>query len=170
MEYRLYRSSRKTVALQVTRDGEVVVRAPLWMPKRDIERFVTKHTDWIQKRLIAQQEYRESHPEPTPEEILLLKEKAATILPSRVAFFAAKMGVSPTGIKITGAKTRFGSCSGKNSLCFSYRLMNYPETAIDYVVVHELAHIRQHNHSADFYRLVESVLPDYKERAALLRK
>ena len=170
MEYRLHRSSRKTLALQVTRDGEVVVRAPYFVPERDIKRFLENHTDWIQKRLVAQREYRETHPEPTPEEIRLLKEKAAALLPERVAFFAAKMGVTPTGIKITGAKTRFGSCSGKNSICFSCRLMNYPQAAIDYVVVHELAHIRHHNHSADFYRLVESILPDYRERARLLRK
>lgn len=170
MEYRLYRSHRQSVSLKVTRNGEIEVRAPYFMPDKDIRRFVERHTDWIQKRLIAQRNYRENHPEPTPEEIILLKEKAAAILPGRVNFFAKKMGVTPTGIKITGAKTRFGSCSGKNSICFSYRLMNYPETAIDYVVVHELAHIRHHNHSADFYRLIESILPDYRERAALLRK
>ena len=62
------------------------------------------------------------------------------------------------------------SCSGKNRLCFSWRLMDYPEEAIDYVVVHELAHIRHHNHSRDFYALVASILPDYKERQALLRR
>lgn len=80
------------------------------------------------------------------------------------------MGVSPTGIKITSAKKRFGSCSGKNSLCFSFMLMQYPEEAVDYVVVHELAHIRHHNHSRDFYRFIEKYMPDYKEREKLLKK
>ena len=63
----------------------------------------------------------------------------------------------------------WGSCSGKNSISFSWRLMQYPEAAIDYVVVHELAHIRHHNHSAAFYSFVEKILPDYRERARLLR-
>ena len=80
------------------------------------------------------------------------------------------LGVTPTGIKITSAKKRFGSCNGKNSICFSLYLMQYPQAAIDYVVVHELCHIRHHDHSPAFYRLVESVLPDYKERERLLRR
>ena len=78
------------------------------------------------------------------------------------------MGVTPAGVKITSARTRFGSCSGKNSLCFSWRLMLYPPQAIDYVVVHEMAHIRHHNHSKDFWAFVASVMPDYRERQALL--
>ena len=87
-----------------------------------------------------------------------------------MAHYAAIMGVVPTGIKITSAKTRFGSCSSKNSLCFSLYLMAYPDRAIDYVVVHELAHIRQKNHSPAFYAEVAKVMPDYKERVKLLKQ
>ena len=79
------------------------------------------------------------------------------------------MGLQPTGVTVTGARKRFGSCSGKDRICFSWRLMLYPPEAIDYVVVHELAHIRHKNHSKAFYDLVASVLPDYREREALLR-
>ena len=79
------------------------------------------------------------------------------------------MGLTPAGISITGAEKRFGSCSGKNRLCFSWRLMLYPPEAVDYVVVHELAHIRHKNHGRDFYALVASILPDYRQREALLR-
>ena len=78
------------------------------------------------------------------------------------------MGLEPTNIKITGAKARFGSCSSKNSLCFSWRLMMRPPEAVDCVVVHELAHIAQKNHGRTFYALMASVLPDYKERQKLL--
>ena len=78
-------------------------------------------------------------------------------------------GSALTGIRITSARTRFGSCSGKNSLCFSWRLMEYPEEAIDYVVVHELAHLRYMNHGAEFYALIARYLPDWKTRRALLR-
>ena len=79
------------------------------------------------------------------------------------------MGVTPTGVKITAARSRFGSCSGKNSLCFSLYLMEYPEEAAEAVVVHELAHIRHHDHSPAFYAEVAKVLPDYKERMKLLK-
>ena len=80
------------------------------------------------------------------------------------------MGLVPTGIKVTSARTRFGSCSGKNSICFSWRLMLYPPEAIDYVIVHELAHIRHHDHSPAFYALIERYMPDWRERMKLLKE
>ena len=80
------------------------------------------------------------------------------------------MGLTPTGIRITSARTRFGSCSGKNSICFSWRLMLYPPEAIDYVVVHELAHIRHHDHSPAFYALVERYMSDWRDRMKLLKE
>ena len=86
-----------------------------------------------------------------------------------MAYWSEATGLVPTGIKITAAKKRYGSCSGKNSLCFSWRLMLYPPEAIDYVVVHELAHIRHHNHSPAFWAFVEQTLPDYRQRQSLLR-
>ena len=92
------------------------------------------------------------------------------MLPGKVAHYAAIMGVTPTSVKITAARTRFGSCSGKNGICFSLYLMQYPEAAIDYVVVHELAHIRHHDHSPAFYAQVARVLPDYKARQCLLKE
>jgi predicted metal-dependent hydrolase len=79
------------------------------------------------------------------------------------------MGVEPNAIKITAAKKRFGSCSGKNSICFSLFLMAYPKEAVDYVVVHELAHIKEKNHGKNFYRFIASVMPDYKYRQSLLK-
>ena len=87
----------------------------------------------------------------------------------RVDYWSDIMGLTPTGLKITSARTRFGSCSGKNSLCFSWRLMQYPREAIDYVVVHELAHIRHHDHSPAFYALIERYMPDWRERMKLLK-
>ena len=79
------------------------------------------------------------------------------------------MGVRPASIKITGARTRFGSCSSKGSICFSWRLMQYPDAAIDYVVVHELAHLRHMNHSAAFYAEIARVMPDFEARRNLLK-
>ena len=78
------------------------------------------------------------------------------------------MGVTPTGFKVTTARKRYGSCSGRNSLCFSCFLMEYPEEAIDLVVVHELCHIQEKNHGPAFYALLARSLPDHKERKKLL--
>lgn len=168
-EYTLIRSDRKTLALEVSREGEIIVRVPNWASRGDIERFVEKHEEWLEKALARQSERREKYPEPTAEEKNELIARAKAMLPAKVEKYAAIMGVMPTGVKITSAGKRFGSCSGKNSLCFSWRLMRYPEAAIDYVVVHELAHIRYKNHGKQFYGFIESVMPDYKNREKLLR-
>ena len=170
IEYTLIRSARRTLGLEITPACEVVVRAPLRCSQRQIDRFVAEHRDWIEGKLALQQRRAawRAAMEPTPEQERELRRQAADVLPQRVAYYAPQMGVSPTGIKITSARTRFGSCNGKNSLCFSWRLMQYPPEAVDYVVVHELAHIRHHNHSRDFWAVVESVLPDYRYRQSLL--
>ena len=83
--------------------------------------------------------------------------------------YSKLMGLKPSSVKITSAEKRFGSCSSKNGLCFSWRLLAYPTAAVEYVVVHELAHIKHHNHSAAFYALIEKYMPDYKERQRLLK-
>ena len=127
------------------------------------------HTAWLEKARDKVAARRAAHPPLTPQETEVLRRRAAAILPDKVAHYAAMMGVTPTSVKITAARTRFGSCSGKNGICFSLYLMQYPEEAIDYVVVHELAHIRRHDHSAAFYAEVAKVMPDYKERRKLLK-
>ena len=165
-DYRVVRSRRRTVALQVDQSGSVVVRAPMALPAEEIRTFVEKHETWIHRQQQRQARYRAEHPEPTPQEQEALRRQAKTLLPQRVAYWAGVMGVRPTGIKITSARTRFGSCSGKNSLCFSLYLMAYPPEAIEYVVVHELAHIRHKNHSPAFYAEVERYLPDWRRRQA----
>ena len=170
IHYELHRSKRKSLSLEVTRDLLVVVRAPMRMKQRDIDTFVLSHTDWIARQMDKQQHRQTTHPKPTIAEIEAQKSAAQTYIPGRVTYWSDQMGLIPAGVKITSAKARFGSCSGKNSLCFAYRLMTYPPEAIDYVVVHELAHIRHKNHGPDFYRLVAAYLPDYKARQALLKE
>lgn len=169
-EYEIRRSARRTMALELTREGKLLVRAPKFVSAAAIRRFVSGHESWIaaaEQRLAARQA---AHPEPTEEQRAAMIRRAKEILPPRVAHYAALLGVQPTGITITSARTRFGSCSAKNSLSFSWRLMDYPEEAIDYVVVHELAHIRHHDHSKAFYDLIAAVMPDHMARRALLRK
>ena len=170
MQYSIIRSRRKTVALEVTRKLEIIVRAPLRFPQQKIESFVQNNLGWIEKAIQKQQQHESTYPEPTDAEQKQLREQAKNHIPQRVAYYSAVMGLVPTGIKITSAKRRFGSCSAKNSLCFSWRLMQYPPDAIDYVVVHELAHIVHKNHGAAFYKLIAKYMPNYNEHRATLRK
>ena len=167
--YEIIRSRRRTVALEVTREGKVLVRAPLRMPQTEIDRFVAAHAAWLEKAQARVAARQAAHPPLTEEQREALRQTAKALLPQRVAHYAAVMGVTPASVRITSAKTRFGSCSGKNGLCFSLYLMQYPQEAIDYVVVHELAHIRHHDHSPAFYAEVAKVLPDYKARMKLLK-
>ena len=168
--YELIRSRRRTLALEITRDCRVLVRAPLRLSQAKIDAFVESHTVWIQAHLEQQrQRMTSAPPPPTEADITALKAKARAILPGKVAYWSGKMGIRPTGLKITAARKRYGSCSGKNSLCFSCFLMDCPEEAIDLVVVHELCHIREKNHGPRFYALLGQYLPDYKERKKLLR-
>lgn len=167
--YRLIRSRRRTLALEIDREGTVVVRAPAGLPQGEIDRFVTAHEQWVRSHLERQRAWLAAHPEPDGEEEARLRALAREVLPGRVEYFSKLMGVRPTGVKITSARGRFGSCSGKNSICFSWRLMAYPMEAVDYVVVHELAHITHKNHGRDFYRRVEEILPDWRSRRALLK-
>ena len=167
-EYELVRSGRKTLAVEITGDCRVVVRAPARLSRERIERFVAEHEAWIEKHLEVQRRRKENHPLPTEAEREAYIKKARDILPGKVERFGRIMGVSPTGITITGAGKRFGSCSAKNSLCFSCFLMNCPEEAVELVVVHELCHIREKNHGPGFYALLERYLPDWRERKKLL--
>lgn len=167
MVYKLIRSKRKTISLEIDKEGQPLVRAPLRMGKKDIERFVESHLGWIQKH---QEKFKnQTHPVYCDEDIPLLLEKAKKILPPLVEKYSKIMELYPEKVTVTAAKTRFGSCSGKNRICFSCFLMLYPIEGIEYVVVHELAHLRFHHHQKEFYGLVSQILPDYRERIKLLK-
>jgi predicted metal-dependent hydrolase len=102
--------------------------------------------------------------------VQIYRRLAKSCLSAKTLDFARRMGVTPARIGITGAQTRWGSCSGQKNLNFSWRIIMASDAAIDYVVVHELAHISELNHSARFWAIVEGVLPDYRERQALLKE
>lgn len=168
-DYRIVRSKRKSLAIEVTRDLEVVLRAPFFVTDAQIERFVEGHREWLKKAIERVKERRENYAPLSDEQITALKKAAKEYIPPKVMEYSTIMGLKPSGIKITSARTRFGSCSGKNSLCFSYLLMQKPLKAVDYVIVHELAHIKHKNHGKRFYALVEKYMPDYRERNKLLK-
>ena len=167
--YEVRRSGRRTMALELTREGKLLVHAPRTVSETAIRLFVAGHADWIRSARMRLAERQAAHPEPDESERLGMIARAKEILPGKVAFWAERMGVRPTRVTITSARTRFGSCSPKNVLSFSWRLMGYPEEAIDYVVVHELAHIRFHDHSPAFYGFIAAVMPDHKRRREMLR-
>jgi predicted metal-dependent hydrolase len=170
IRYTLIRARRRTVAIYI-KNGAVEVRAPMKMPKRDIDSFVASKSGWITKHLTQTREnakrradWNKQRGEDKDRLIADYKRKANDIIPARVQYFAGIMSVTPTAVKINAAKTRWGSCSAKRSLNFSWRIAMAEDSEIDYVVVHELAHMKEMNHSARFWAIVENVLPDYNER------
>ena len=165
----MIRSDRRTLSVEVDSSGAVLVRAPRLMPKWCIEAFVRERKAWIEAAKARQQKRQAKLPVIREEDKPLYVKMAKAILPGKIENYAKRMGVQPTGLTVTSARTRFGSCSGKNRLSFSWRLMAYPEAAVDYVVVHELAHIRYKDHSRAFYGFIESVLPDYRDRIRVLK-
>ncbi len=169
MEYKVIYSDRKTLSLSV-KDANLIVRAPRRTPEAKIKEAILSHRDWIEKHISTQLERAQNHPEPKESEIPALRERARALLSAKTKYYAEIMGLKYGRITITGAKTRFGACSSKGNISYSYRLFDYPEEAVDYVVVHELSHLVEMNHSERFYKIVESVLPDYKERRKLLKK
>ena len=162
-DYKVIKSNRKTIAIQVTIDGAIVVRAPLKMNDEAIERFVIDKKAWLEKAIVSQRNKAKTKKSYSQEDIASLRLKAKEIIPLKVDYFSKIMGVEPKSIKITSAKTRYGSCSSQNTLNFSLYLMDKDERFIDYVVVHELAHIKHHNHSKQFYEFVQRFIPNYKE-------
>ena len=161
--YEIIRSSRKTLAVQVDSKCNITVRAPYNVTQKEIDFFLNDKKNWLEKTIIKQREKQSSRKEYSNEEIEALRKKAKSVLPEKVKRYSEIMGVTPTAVRINSAKTRYGSCSGKNSINFSLYLMDKDERFIDYVVVHELAHIKHHNHSKDFYSFIERFMPDYKQ-------
>lgn len=166
--YTVLRSGRRTLALQVTEGGEVRVRAPYRASARQIETFVGRHRDWIAKQRKRLARLEENTVWYTDAERAVWIERAREQIPKRVSYFAQRMGVDYGRITIREQKTRWGSCSSRGSLNFNWKLMLMPEAVLDYVVVHELAHRREMNHSAAFWSVVQAELPDYRERRKIL--
>lgn len=168
MEYTLIRSGRKTLSLSLKDDGSLLVRAPRLLSLYHIEEFIHSKAAWIEKKRELLAKRQQNHPRKTEDALKAQMEKSYSILVPLVQEYAVRMNLHPTSIRITRAEKRFGSCSSTGHICFSHRLIEYPEDAIRYVVVHELAHMKELNHSPRFWEIVARYCPDYKNCQKLL--
>ena len=165
---RVIRCRRKTVGIRVTDEGEVVVRAPLRISGAEVRRILETKRDWIEKTL-EKVRARETAPKLSETEIRTLAKRAKAEIPPRAAAWARQAGVTYGRITVRHQKTLWGSCSSKGNLNFNCLLMLCPEEAMDYVIVHELCHRKELNHSARFKAEVGRILPDWQRQARWLK-
>lgn len=170
-------SKRKSISIQIKEDGSVDVKAPLYAPKWQVEAFVQSKLDWINQKRQEVLERQAALPTLTAEQekrALSLEKQfrkaAKDYIPYRVEYFHAFTGGHYTSITIRDQKSRWGSCSSRGTLSFNYRLMMAPPKVLDYVVVHELCHLTHMNHSADFWKMVENIMPDYRTQKNWLKE
>ena len=162
VSYSIIRSSRKTVSLEIRSDGTVLVRAPRRLSEKTIREFVQSKESWLREKL-KKYENRPALPVFTESQMGNLKKQAKTDLTARVRRFAPLMGVTYGRITIRAQKTRWGSCSGEGNLNFNCLLVLTPPEIRDYVVIHELCHRKEMNHSARFWAEVAKICPDHRK-------
>lgn len=211
--HKIIRSRRRSVALEITPNAQLVVRMPRYASVSEVKKFIWEKRDWIEKKLQEASERRKKH---VPKKFVSgekfyylgdqyefftnnnaspklkfnagfhlsekslnkartlfvnwYKKQAKLNVSKRVEWYANLHKLKYINIKITSAERRFGSCTSQGNLNFTWRLMLLPLKIVDYVVVHELAHLVHHNHSKRFWAQVEKMLPDYKERRKWLKK
>ena len=177
ISYEIIYSKRKSVAIQIRPDGQVIVRAPYGCPRSFINSFIHQKADWIVKhsaenkqRYEKQVQLKKDRPTLSDAQRKRYIETARSIFTQKAAYYARLIGVTYGRISIREQKTRWGSCSSKGNLNFNCLLMLAPAEILDYVVVHELCHRKEMNHSKAFWAEVEKVLPDYRESVQWLKE
>ena len=171
--YEIIKSSRKTIAVEVRQDGSVLVRAPRNCPQSRIDTFLKEKQAWVLAKVEEQKEKEADSMKIQPlseAEQRLYRDKAREIFEQTVSYYAQMMGVSYGRIAIRDQKTRWGSCSGEGNLNFNWRLIFAPAGVLDYVVVHELAHRKEMNHSPRFWKVVEDTMPEYRKYQKWLKE
>lgn len=166
------RSRRRSLSIEVKEDGNVLVKAPLHLPDEKIRGFLDEKQEWIAGAVETARRKKEALADVqvlSGEEVRKLGEEALQFFPERCSFYARQLDVSYGRITVRNQKSRWGSCSAKGNLNFNVGLMLAPPEVRDYVVVHELCHRIEMNHSPAFWRQVERILPDYRERRKWLR-
>lgn len=156
--------------IRIQPGGEVLVAVPKNVSSSVVDKFLRDKQDWIEKKVKLMEQYPKT-PKVTlsKKEIAVLKIKALTFAQERLIYFNTKYGYTWNTITVRQQKTRWGSCSRKGNLNFNYKIALLPEHLADYIVVHELCHLEEFNHSPKFWTLVARTIPDYKERRRELR-
>ena len=170
-DYQLIRSNRKTLAIQIGPNG-LVVRAPYRASQLAINEFLQKNSAWIEKNLEKQKKQQENRPpveKLSMEEIRRLAEQATVVIPKKVRHYAPLVGVTYGRITIRNQSTRWGSCSSQGNLNFNCFLMLAPKEVQEYVVIHELAHRKEMNHSKAFWKIVQDFDPKFEEHKQWLK-
>lgn len=166
ISYRPIRSNRRTMAIQILPGGDVVVRCPHWVSTREIRQVVESRKDWI----LAQLARIPKAEKLTASQMEQLRKDAKRVFSHRAALFAPLVGVTYGNITVRFQSTRWGSCSAKGNLSFNGLLLLAPPEVLDYVVVHELCHRKEMNHSAEFWALVQKNAPDYVNQRKWLKQ
>lgn len=170
MTYTLKRVRSRAIRIRVHGDGRVVVTAPRLVSKRTIDAFVDEKRAWIDDSLkkVAAKPKRLLQ-SATPVDYKKHKAAAMTLAAKRLAHFNAHYKLTYRRLTIRNSKTRWGSCSRTGSVSFSFAIALLPPALADYIVVHELCHVKEFNHSPRFWKLVSEAIPDYKECKKLLK-
>jgi len=171
-QIQIIRSSRKTISMRITGPNAVEIRAPRNMPQAQIDHFIQQHQAWMEKHLgmvNRREEEISKLPPLTDAEIRALANKALAYIPQRARYFSRLIGVTYGRITIRNQKSKWGSCSGQGNLNFNCLLMLCPPEVLDYVVVHELCHRKEMNHSPRFWAEVEKIDPNYKAHRKWLK-
>jgi len=169
MEYELIRSARKSVSIQINREAKIIVRAPLKMKKSDIDKLLVQKEAWIKAHIDMVRNNIETNECFTEEELKLCRRKAKEVLIPMLEAYSREMGLEFNSVAFRFQTSRWGSCSKQRNLNFNCLLALLPKEIQEYVVVHELAHLKEMNHSQKFWKIVEGVLPDYKLRRKYLK-
>lgn len=172
-EIEVIRSRRKSLSLELRPDGRVLLRAPLWVTRRQLEAFAEKNRSWIDRKQEEARLRREAAPAVPPlteEELKDLQKRGRLLFARRAAYYAPLVGVDYGRISVRRQRSKWGSCSSQGNLNFNCLLLLAPEEVLDYVVVHELCHRLEMNHSPRFWANVRRVLPDYERSRRYLRE
>ncbi len=162
----------KRISIRISPDASVVVSSPRFVPGIIIKNFVKAKSAWIFKKIDELSDQKKNKKIAGSDKIDYFKKKAQAglLIKAKIKKYNEIYGFKCKRVFIKNQRTRWGSCSQGGNLNFNYKIIYLPETLADYIVIHELCHLKELNHSPRFWNLVERTVPDYKERKRELRK
>ena len=167
--YVRHRRARRYV-LRLDHDGRVRVTIPRGGSRREADAFAQRQADWIRERARDHRQLHESRPAVALEEKRRMRAMAKAVLPGRLLELAARLGLTVTRVCVRDQRSRWGSCGRDGHICLNWRLVLMPEWVRDYVLVHELMHLRRMDHSPTYWRLVAAAYPNFEAAREWLRR